>query len=216
MKKNIKILLLAILYLIVSGKSCVDNSARIEWEENQAEKAKDSIRTEFGTGYLPEENRMAAEWSAIQKLSDLADYIEIYVNHNMDIHFRSQAEKLIRNLFISPETRLAFGPVGKRKMKTSTLAEFLSDGFGKDIIAVKITFDSISVSVPLNKTSEDLYAGEFLSAQKLIAYTGSDSIIIPSQEVSVQFFSKRQNKVFGNDTIQTWEISLGNMKRIEK
>ena len=158
MRKLPYILFLFVLYLAFCGKSCVDDSDRIAWQEKTANATKDSIRSEFEAGKLTEESRFAAEITAIQKLKDLSDYLKIYTDVSMDTVFRAKAREMTRGMFISEESKLSFGPMRKSKMRSSTLGKFIENGFGEDILKSALIFDSITVAEPLRKTGET-YSG---------------------------------------------------------
>jgi hypothetical protein len=212
MERSVKILILIFLYLLFSSRSCDDDPAEQAWQQHQAELVKDSIRAEFQTEDLPEPSLRAAEMNAMRKLSDLADYVEIFSDVSMDPIFRDKAEDMIRDMFISEDDRLSFGPVKKEKMKQVTVKEFLEEGFGPDIIKTEIHFDTLRVVEPLQKTGEEIYSGKLATNQIIIAYHESDSLITPALPITVEFISSRKHKIIGRDTLQVWELKLGDMQ----
>ena len=211
MKKLYNILIISVIYLILCGKSCVNDSERTAWQEKEVSAAKDSIRGEFESEHLTEEARYAAEVKAIQELSDLADYVEIYSDNSLDSLFREKAGEMIRGLFISEDASLSFGEVRNRKMKSTTVGEFVEKGFGEDINQAKLVFDSIRVLEPLQKSGEETYSGRLAANQCIIKYISTDSIISPPTDVTIEFISSRQVKRIGQDTLKVWEVLLGDM-----
>lgn len=211
MERRLKILFLALVYIMLSGKSCVDDSSHLAWQEKQAEMAIDSIRLEFGAGYLSEEARFAAEKSAITKLKDLEGYLEIFSDISLDTLFREKAGEMIRHMFVSGDNKLSFGPVKKNKMQSVTLGEFMEEGLGDDIFQTEVSFDSIRVQEPLQKSSEEAYSGKLAAFQTVIIHFSADSFISIAIPVTVDFISSKQVKIIGQDTLKVWEVKLGDL-----
>jgi hypothetical protein len=209
MKRSLYILILAIIYLLLSARSCVDDSARLTWEEQQAELSRDSIRGEFEAGHLTEEARYASSVKAIQELSDLSDYLEIYSDKSLDSTFRKKAGDMIKRIFISEQARLSFGQAKNKKMKAVSLDEFFKTGFGKDLKKAGVIFDSIRVQQPLQKSGESTYSGKLAAFQTIIFYPLNDSIYSSSKPIIVNFISSKQAKIIGKDTLKVWEVKLG-------
>jgi hypothetical protein len=212
MDRRLKILLLVLVYFIVCAKSCVDDKSRTGWELNRAEMARDSILLGFEAAYLSEDSRFAAEVTAIHKLEDMADYIEIYTDISMDSVFREKAGDMTRDMFISEEVRLSFGLMKHKKMKSVSLDEFLKTGFGDDMVKAEVSFDSIRVEQPLQKTDESTYSGKLAAFQTIRLYPSADSSLSASKPVTINFISSKQAKIIGTDTLMVWEVSLGGLE----
>jgi len=212
MKKLLYILMIFSIYMILCGRSCEDDSAKMKWQEDQAMMARDSIILEFDTESLSEEACRAEEAEAIQHLADLSDYTAIFSNREMDSTFRAKAGELIRRMFVSEDVVLSFGPVKKEKMKQVTVKEFLEAAFGDEYTKAEVRFDSIRVIQPLEKAGNEIYSGKLAANQIIIEYYETDSLFSPSLPITVEFISYRQIKVIGQDTLQVWEVKLGEMK----
>lgn len=209
MKRLFNILIIIVVYMIFCGKSCEDDSKRINRQSHRASLAKDSIRHDFETDLLTEEARYASGVNAMQKLNDLADYMEIYADRSLEPAFREKAGEMIKKMFRSPDNHLFLGPVRKEKMAQITLEEFLKKGFGDDYIRVKINFDSVKVIEPLVISGERNYSGKMSAYQSVIGFTVTDSLLIPVRPVIIDFFSTSQAKLFGRDTLIVRVVSLG-------
>jgi hypothetical protein len=212
MKRLLNILFILCLYLILCSKSCSDDTGQVLKQEEEVAAAKDSIRSEFEAGYLSEEARFASEMKAIQELKDLSDYIMIYSDASLDPIFRENAAKMIRNIFISENTRLSFGIVKKNKVKSLTLNEFLQKGFGDNISGAEVIFDSIKVVEPLQKSGDETYSGRLSAYQTVIFKFSADSIRSSSKTVIIDFISSKQTKIIGQDTLKVWNVRLGEME----
>ncbi len=210
MKKLLNILMIILIYFIFCGKSCEDDSAPAPWQQRQAELAKDTLRVEFETDYLSEEARHAAEINAIQKLHDLADYVEVFSDQSLDSAFREKAGEMIGEMFISQDNLLLFMLDSKGKMKQVTLEEFLEKGFGGNYLKAEVNFDSILVTKPLEKSGAELYSGKLAAFQTVVLHSSGKSTNSYSLLVINNFISFRQIKVIGQDTLKVWKVSLGN------
>ncbi|MBP6872898.1 MAG: hypothetical protein KBC43_12885 [Bacteroidales bacterium] len=211
MKRLFNILIIIVVYMIFCGKSCDDDGERINRQSHQASLAKDSILHDFETDFLTEEARYASGVNAMQKLNDLADYMEIYADRSLEPAFREKAGDMINKMFRSPDNHLFLGPVRKEKMTQITLEEFLEKGFGDEFIRVRINFDSVKVIEPLVLKGERNYSGKMSAYQSMIGFTANDSLILPARRVTIDFFSTRQVKTFGSDSIEVRVVRLGDI-----
>lgn len=211
MKRIINILIIIVLYVVFCGKSCEDDSERISRQSQQAILARDSIRKEFETDFLAEEARCAAEVQAVQKLSDLADYVEVFADVTLDSLFREKAGEMIREMFVSEKVRLTFDPERRELARRMSVDEFLKDGFGKRILWADIRFDSVMILKSPEKSAQGYYLGKLVASQLLICHTQADSIS-SLYKVSIDFISSKRKKFFGTDTLNVWVVSLGDME----
>jgi hypothetical protein len=211
MKRIVYIWVCIFLYFILCGKSCDDDNARTSRQVNDAANAKDSIRHQFENEVLTEEARRAAELSAIQKLQDLSDYLKIFSDVSMDSSFRNKAGEMIRGIFISEKSKLAFGQIRNEKMKDITVEKLLNDGFGDDFIRMEIHIDSIEIIEPLEISDGNDYSGKISARRSIIEYTTSDSLILPVRPVTIEFFSTHRVKLFGSDSLEVRVVSLGDI-----
>jgi hypothetical protein len=211
MKKLFNILILCLIYLVFCGKSCVDDSGRLAGQEKQVSTAKNSIRDEFESGYLSEDARNAAEVKAMQQLRDLADYIEMYSDVTTDSLFRVKAGEMIREMFVSEDSKLSFGQVKNKKMKSVALQEFLQEGFGDKIKKAEVIFDSIRVLEPLKKSGEEVYSGELVAFQTVSSSEPGNSNSI-ANPVTIHFVSVKRSKIIGKDTLKVWQVLFKDME----
>lgn len=214
MARGLKILIFILLYLLFSSRSCDDDSDMIKHQETRTDQAKESILKVFEADNLSDAAIEAAEINAINKVKDLADYVNIYTDNSLDSIFREKAGVMIRGLFISEDAGLSFNNLRSKnkKMKDVSLIEFLDDGFGDDVTRARLSFDSVRVITPLQKKGEDLYSGQLSCRQSFIQYYQSDSIVSGPKPVVVVFHSSRQIKIIGTDTLKIWEVRLGDME----
>ena len=212
MKKVLKISTLLLLYILLCGKSCKeDENDLIQFQEKEVLAAKESIRDEFEVDYLSEGSKYAAEVSAIQKLQDLSDYLEIYSDVSLDAVFRAKAGELIRKMYVSENAILTFGIMNDKPGSHPTLGEFMDQGVGMEILHAEMAFDSLTVRDPLQRAGKELYRGTLRAYQRSIIYTLTDTISSKAELINIEFFASRIEKNFGNDTLNIWNVALGDM-----
>jgi hypothetical protein len=212
MKRILKITVLVLVYLLFSGRSCQeDQEDLVQRQVKEAEAQKESIRSEVETDYLSEDSKFAVEMAAIQKVNDLADYIEVYTDVSLDIVFREKAGDMIRDIFVSDDVRLSFGPYRNKKIKYLTVKKFLDRGFGKDVLSALVLFDDITIDIPLNRSGPELYEGAISGIQEITWFTSSDTIKTEKTTITITIQASREIKVFGEDTLKTWAVNLGDM-----
>jgi hypothetical protein len=212
MKRVIKISAIILLYFLGCGKSCVDDTERTRRQEMEVKTEIDSIRAAFEVSSLSAEAAHAAEIQAIQKLKDLAGYVEIYADASMDPVFRQKAGEMIKGLFISDKSRLSVGKFKNGKIKCLPLDEFLKEGFGDGINSARIIFDSLYILNPLEKSGVETYAGQITGYQSVTAFCANDTIIQPLRPVIIDIVSSMQSKIIGKDTLVVRVVSLGDMQ----
>jgi hypothetical protein len=214
MKSKLKILLYALAYVILCSRSCTDDTDRTLFQEKEAISARDTLRHQFETDELSEEARNAMELLAIQKVKDLSSYLEIYSNAALDNDFRTKAGEMIRSIFTNHSNTLTFGRLKNDKMKIVNLKEFLSEGFGEDVLSVRIDFDSILVSNSLQNGGKGYYNGRLEAYQKVEILTLSDTVEMNSTKITVDFSAYRVLKSFGTDTLHIWNVAIGRMQAV--
>lgn len=212
MKRLLRISAIALIYLLLCSKSCVDDTAKLQREKLEIGEEKDKLHDEFGADYLTEDSRHAMEIKAKQILEDLGDYLSIFSDISMDSLFRRKAGELIENTFVSNDAELSFGRIRGTKIKQQDLKEFLKDGFGKNIQSVLVKFDSITISDPLRKTGGATYTGQLSCIQHITSISGKDTLDLPPAKIIVDIISVKKEKAFGTDTLKTWGVYLGNMR----
>lgn len=212
MKRSFKILIFLLLYLLFSSRSCDDEASQKNWQQHQAELAKDSIRAELQTEILSDQALRATEANAVHKLQDLADYINVFSDMSLDSAFRKKSGEMILNQFIDDKARLTFGAKKDRKANNITLGNFLRSGFGEDLRKARIVFDSVMIKEPLQKSGKENYSGKMAANQFITVYLDTDSLMYPALPITIEFTSSKKNKIIGRDTMQVWELKLGDMK----
>jgi hypothetical protein len=209
MRRFLYILTTCLLYLLLSSESC--NSRQDSAASQEAELTKDVavLKSEFESDELSEKSLHAFEIKAKQKLVDFSDYLNIYTVKLTDESFRTQARQMILDLFISENIRINCRLLNEPDRKDIPVNDFLNEKFGYDFLNLK--FDSIRISQPLHLKNGLNYSGSLRFSRFLETRTSSDTLIKAPAKMEVEIFVSKIRKAFGRDTLQIWNVSLGNI-----
>lgn len=198
------------MFLLLSSESCnsnrQDNSA-----VHDAELTRDmeNLKAEFESDVLSEKSLNAYEIKAKQKLVDLSDYLNLYSLKSVDDTFKTQARQMIQDLFVSDHISingLLLNDPGKNNI---LISDFLDIRFDYSLMNLK--FDSIQIYKPLQRINDKNYAGSLRFLRYLHAEKSTESLTTGPIKMDVEIFVSKVRKAFGNDTLQVWNVYLGNI-----
>jgi len=204
------ILAACILYLLLSSESCNSRQDSSVAKEAELTQAVEVLKNEFESDELSERSLPAFEIKAKQKLVDFSDYLNIYAVKPIDESFKSQAHQMIMDLFVSENVRVNNLLLNEPDRKDIPINDFLKGNFRYKFLNLK--FDSIQISEPLRRTNKMNYAGSLKFSRIMKSRTSTDTLITAPAKMEVEIFVSKIKKTFGNDTLQIWNVSLGNMK----
>lgn len=188
MMKLLRITGTVLLGLLLSAPGCEGPGTETG---NQDEAAfitsRDSIRNEFTADNLTDADLHAFEENAMQKLYDFADYSNISADNLLDSAFRLQAQQMIDGLFLQRNEFYKKHPMGK------------------------IVIDSIYIIDPLHITNGSQYRGLLGASQCAQTIRGNDTVSAGSVSIRVEIVAVKTAKVFGRDTLNVWEVFLGDI-----
>jgi len=211
MRRFLYILTACLLYLLLSSESC--NSTRQDSSaahEAELMNAVADLNNEFKSNFLSEKSLIAFETKAKQKLVDFSDYLSIYETKSTDETFRTQAREMILNLFVSENVRINGLLLNEPERKDLLINDFLNRKFEFDSFELK--FDSIKISEPLRRMNEMNYTGSLIFFRFQQAGISADTLIAAPAPMKVEIFVSKVKKSFGNDTLQVWNVLLGNIQ----
>jgi hypothetical protein len=213
MRRFLIVFALALVYLLLCSKACEDNIQENEkMEQKKIIAARDSIKDEFEADYLSEGSLYALEATAKQKLSDLADYMQIMTDATNDNSFKEKAGDLIEKMFITDNVHLRFNLQEGRKEKVLTVRELLTGGLKTPYSSTQFIFDSPEVQEPLHRGNAGTYSGKISFTQKFTGYFLHDTVIKEPVRRTIDIFAMKSVKIFGSDTLKVWGVFLGDMK----
>jgi hypothetical protein len=213
MKRYVIITCSVLAFLLFCSKSCEttenENAAR---EEISFKATLDSINKTFEADYLSEQTLRAFEVKAEQKLVDFADYLQIYADKSLDESFKDHARQMILDLFISDSIHIKISISKEEKEMNLTIKEFLriASASGSNVMGVRI--DSLEISEPLHRIDDGRYAGSLKFSQRFKGSSSTNNSLTQSQRKTVDIIAAKIKKQFGNDTLQIWQVCLGDIR----
>lgn len=207
MKRAVNILTLISILMVLGAPSCVDEQGAEILEAELLERSQEEIREEFETDYLDEESLFAYEVTAMQKLTDFTDYLQLMTNSDLDLSFRKKAGKMISSSFYSDSITLCLSE-NKEEWEVGML---IAGGLKNELAIPSFHIGSVHVEKPLHREGPGFYSGSLLFLQS-ISNSPEDAVKPPSMLRTAEFFVVRKNKVFGDDTLRIWNVQLGEIR----
>ena len=168
-----------------------------------------AIFQNFTSDSLSDSTIRAFESRAIQKISDLRDYISILSDTSLDKTFKQQARAMALKLFISKNCTLP-SPLnsGDEIIKISDLLDSLKSGSAENL---RLSVNSTDISEHAQK-QEKTYQGIVIFDMR---YKGGEVRFREKTKVQCTFSIKKTKKAFGKETKLIWEVFLGNIEIIK-
>jgi hypothetical protein len=210
MRRFLYLLTACLMFLLLSSESC--NSNRQENSAvHDAELTRDmeNLKTEFESDVLTEKSLNAYEIKAKQKLVDLSDYLNLYTVKSVDGTFKTQARQMIQDLFVSDRISINGLLLNNPGKKDILISDFLALKFDYSLINLK--FDSIQIYKPLQRINDNNYFGSLRFLRYLQAEKSRESLTAEPIKMDVDITVSKVRKAFGNDTLQVWNLYLGNI-----
>lgn len=170
-----------------------------------------SFEEEFEIERLDEVKMNAFEERAVEKIQDFGEYIMVYTRKDYDTVFRSQAGRMIFDLFIDNNAVINID-LNKGRSENLTLTGFLEQLDSCDYNELLVSSQDFVLDSPLVFSEDGLYKGEVTYSNKIIGIKSGDSLLIHSTTNRVEIIVKKVNKKFGNRSSLIWKVFLGNIK----
>ena len=211
MSKYLKISIIILVLFVGYAPSCVDEEAIAIREEAILNETRGKIRAEFETEYLTKASLFGYEATAKQKLSDFVDYLHIVADTSLDLSFRVQAAEMIKNTFFSENIILQLAPPNKGFGKQIDVSILVEKGLEERMLLPFFSIDSIHIQEPIHRTGNNSYSGTLGFIQLFNNSTGPSEIInVVAREADI--YLKKEDKLFGSDTLRVWNVRLGEIR----
>ena len=189
MRSVIRTLAFFMICLVCAAPGCDD---RADFETRQAQEqlrsSVDSLASAISSATPDAAMLEAFESSAIIKLSDLADYINLLADTATAPEFRDQVNQLIRGMFITPDTEIPY-------KKPFTISP-----------------DSSWVIKPLERVNDSLYTGTLGFTCRINFPDGGDQFSGKITTGEVMICLARKEKAFGESRRRIWSLFLGKIE----
>lgn len=206
------ILILIMIYIACSSRTCTEESnMKTANELNGMTASLDSIRKAFEVDQPDDDLLKAYEETAIQKLSDFADYLKIVSDTSLNIKFRQQGAEMAKRLFVTGDIKIHNQGYAGSENDIPNLKELLEKVLSEGS-ACWIRPEEIKVAEPLTARNDSTYSGKLSFFQKCIPYNAQESTTtISPRMVSIDIHVIRKVKSFGDKSLTMWEVNLGNL-----
>ena len=210
MKRFLRISALILVYFVASARSCNDAGKEdAAFAEAKERAAKDSIASAFSSDSLSPASLRAFESTARYKLTDFADYLQIFRDSSTTAAFKKKAGQMIRDLFISEDVRLEIARPGRRVEKGGSLKDMLKLEMQDSRMEEKRTFDSIRIKQPFHRENDTLFSGQLAFR---ILYSDAEKQLKPrvsGSDIIAEIFLVKRKLIFGTDSLKVWKVFLG-------
>ena len=203
MKRILNILSFLLLLVLLTAEDCADNNSEVTIENRLVEIFQE-VENDFAQDDLSLENLLAFEKRAVQKLKELADYINIYADSSLPKEFRLQARLMILESFKS-EVDMQDYYQNLDLLEDSVLGIlFYSDKVG----AFKTEIDSINITGSFHKNTFSSYSGKLQFSQKIFTINSNDTVLTNIHKCIFEIIVSKTEKQFGNESQNVWTISF--------
>lgn len=205
------ILILIMIYLVCTARTCIeDEDAVARREEQYTMNLKDSIKDVFMSDSLNDQLLRAYEVSAAEKLNDLADYLRIISDTTLDMRFRQHAAELVKGLFVTDQIELnnwsRMYPESGLYTLELLLAHSLSEGISCLINPMQIT-----VSKPFVSESDSAFIGNLSFINRYVPPDSKDTSVTESVRLVIDIYLVKKLRSFGEEQIRVWNVYLGDI-----
>ncbi|MEM9672880.1 MAG: hypothetical protein ACFB15_09975 [Cyclobacteriaceae bacterium] len=209
MKPILNLIFSTLLGLSVASCATSPRESAVSDSAEEAAVMSGELEAQFTSDHLSADRLDALEVRAQQKLLDFADYVTLIGNPAIDSTFRQQAQEQARQLFMHPQTLIAFE---EEKLTLDSLLNKLERAGSQRYI-----IQNIKVTQPLRQESARRESAQQESTEQ---YSGTLTFSQPANvempEVTYQrvaeIWVKKVDKQFGDEQKQVWEVFLGSIK----
>lgn len=195
------------LLFLLTAEDCADSSAEITREEKLSGMFQ-NIENDFVNEELDFESLNAFEKRAIQKVKDLADYLNIYADKSFSEEFRLQAREMVLETFNS-ETDLQtyFKSLDFIEDTTNKVLYF---SINKGVFITEI--DSVNTIDFFHKNNYSSYIGKLQFSQKIFSVSSTDMVVAKTFNSVLEIIISKNKKQFGDNFQDVWEVNLGEIR----
>ena len=195
------------LLFLLTAEDCADGNVEPTREDKLAGMFQD-IENDFVNEELTYETLHAFEKRAIQKLNDLADYLNIYADASLSEEFRLQAREMILGSFNSEtDLQMYFDSLDFIEDAENTILYFTE---GEGVFITEI--DSINTTEFLHKQTISSYTGKLQFIQNIVRITSTDTVVANTFNHSFEIIISKNKKQFGDNFQDVWEVKLGKIR----
>ncbi len=195
------------LLFLLTAEDCANRNVEATREEKLSGMFQD-IENEFVNEELDYISLNAFEIRAIQKVNDLADYLNIYADTSLSEKFRLQAREMVSGTFNSEmDLQTYFTSLGFIEDTTNKVL-YLSVEEGVFITEI----DSVNTIDFFHKNNYSSYIGKLQFSQNIVRITSTDTVVVNTFKFHLEIIVSKSEKEFGNISQNVWEVNLGEIR----
>jgi len=204
MNKFLQIIAAFALLLIIGAPSCVNEEELRMYQEARLQREIDQICSEIESMALSDSLLLIYQSEAKRKLMDMADYFQILSDTSLDTSIRRKAAEILNRQFISEDVKLVID----LENNEIPLNLFIKNQLNQDLALPPYRFDSIKIRQGFQKWENDRYKGVFVFQER----SDEASTPLSSSLRSIDFYLIKEEKIFGADTLNIWDIRFGDIR----
>lgn len=159
---------------------------------------------------LSDNNIVAFEQRAMQKLEDFSDFLAILSDTTIDSEFKKQAALMAVEIFINTENTISFSLSDDLSADEQTIEAFLLELQNGKLGILSIEIQNVSTSQKMKQSNNQEYKG-LMKLELSIANKRETQIKKNTVQLECEVMAKKVDKEFGNTSKMVWEVFLGDI-----
>jgi len=177
--------------------------------ERQVQSTNQKLENEFEREEVSPAQLDAFEERGVQKLADLAEYLEYISDESVNETFRLQAKQLALDLFVTADVPYKYYE-GEEIIET-TIDKYLKHLLQQKGVKTHFEFPGINTISEIEKTQDGTYFWLVQFVEKQEGDENTSARLVVTLKISLQKVIKQ----FGSETKFIWEVLLGEMVDLE-
>jgi hypothetical protein len=186
-------------------------SQSVEQNENNFQLLQNSITNPKQSSF----DLSGYEGRAMQKIDELAGYIEIISNKDYDPTFREHALTLAKKLFYDKEIQISNSDKYLSNLNILALDDYLNAVLKTSYTKIIVELSNRQYIENLSQDKSESYSGKLLFDQTNYYYKNKEIQNKSTEKKEVEIILVKTDKSFGKKTKSVWNVFLGDIKVVE-
>lgn len=205
------ILILIIIYIACSARSCNENEVASERQtEEYTRNLLDNVKHVFTSDSLSDRLIRAYEITAAEKLIDFADYMAIVSDTSLDLRFRQRAAELARGLFVSGNIKLADWSKSYPEPGINSLEHLLTYSLNEGV-PFRIKPIQINIINQFASVNDSVLTGRLAFNYISLSLNNQDTSEKASGRLVTDMYLLKKTRSLGEDLFRVWDVYLGDI-----
>ena len=185
--------------------------SQVDVQEKNFEQLQNTLTNEQQSAY----DLTGFEGRAVQKLEDLAGYIEIISNKGYDLTLRKQALSLAGKLFYDDQITIKNSDKQLSSLNILELNEYLNSVLKTGYVKIVVEITNREYVENLKQSKSDLYSGKLIFEQTNTYYKTNDVHDKTTEKKEVDIILIKTEKAFGKKKKSVWNVFLGDIRIVK-